>query len=1011
MPEWALRAPLRPTAIVSTLATSGDLQSVDPLTTATLSGPSTAQTSVAVTYTITLNVAATQTYVVTPSCPGATVAPGSFDINGGDTTGQFTVTAPSDGTYSVDFTISPTLTRAGRPISLAAQTSPITLAFDEATPHQLSIKATATGTLSSDASAVAYYRVNGSGTWLGPVAIWRVRTSESSLFEGFAGWIVDLNAGTTYEVRVDVTQSGSTATGTPTTSATRTIPAENASPSGSGTAKTVTAGSASDLQSKLSGAVAGDVITIPNGTYSGNFSLTNKTGTVANPITIRGASRTGVIISGTSGTVLTMASCSNVVLENLTILGSQVNGGGGATSHGIDITQATGINPTFRHLTITGVDQGIKAWGTDVNGFLAYDCELLGNNTWPATIAEDDGGTHWNDTGIEMPGLGNAVWNCTFAGMGDTVKLTTGSGDTTRARACYFHHNWIKSGFDDGFEFDDSDRNNAVYNNIFENTVTLASVDTLGGPIGFFRNVCINQMRHPFKINAGFTNFICVNNTIVNTNKKPSGVASGNYSLQCAAGSNRRLYFVNNIVNYAGSGGLALIGGSFPNSTFDYNAWYPSGRTFQFGQYGAFQAHDVVTAANPFATAITLGADYTTEYAGHLDATLASGSNAKGSGLVVPGITDGYSGAAPDRGAIIAGQSYGTVGCSWNTVMPSWALNAAVGAFVELPNTGISSVAPAVPPPGYVNTDPDKIDTWNSIAFDQVRGRITAAAGGGHGDYAGNEVDSIDLLAELPRWVERRTCTTATTANVTHFADGRPNSRHSYYGIVADPDANRVMLLGGARWSDGQLIATVDAFDFATNDWLPAGTHPNIPFGTNQEAFPLARDPRNGNIYLFHSNGNAYKWTKATNTWSTDNLNSGSGSMREHAAAYDTTRNVIRILNGSLSMQEYNVTTRQFTTRTLTGTSIQAAGYNNTNGMTYVPAIDKYLVRAGTSGGGSVIQIDPSTNVSSTFATTGGSSVPSAAFGPWARWHYSPAHRGVFFLPRYSSNVWFLRVH
>lgn len=542
------------------------------------------------------------------------------------------------------------------------------MSFDAATPHQISIAATATGALSADAGAVAYYRVSGSGTWLGPATIYRVRTSENSLFNGFAGWILGLNPGTSYEVRVDVTQNGATTTDTSSTT-TRALPPENASPSGSGAAKTITAGSASSLQSALSGAMAGDVITIPAGTYSGNFSITNKNGTAANPITIRGAGRATTIISGSSGTVITVASCANIVMENLTIRGSQANSGNNASSHGIDLTQNTGTNLTFRHMTIAGVDQGIKAWGTDTNGLLVYDCELLGNNTWPATISEDDSGAHWNDTGIEMPGFGNSIWNCTFDAFGDTVKLTTGSGDTTRARACYMHHCWIKSGFDDGFEFDDSDRNNCVYNNIFENTVTLASVDTLGGPIGFIRNVGINQMRHPFKINAAFTNFICVNNTIVNTNKKPSGVASGNYSLQCAQGANSRLTFANNLINYAGSGGMALIGGSFPNSFFDYNAWYPSGRTFQFGQYRSIAAHDVVTAANPFATPITLGADYQTRYTGHLNVALASGSNARNAGIVVPGVTDGFSGTAPDIGAFISGQTFGPVGCAWSRAL------------------------------------------------------------------------------------------------------------------------------------------------------------------------------------------------------------------------------------------------------------------------------------------------------------------------------------------------------
>jgi len=867
--------------------------------------------------------------------------------------------------------------------------------------------------MSADASAVAYYRVNGSSTWLGPVNIYRVRTTENSLFNGFAGWIVDLTAGVTYDVRVDVTQSGVLSTGTPATTATRTIPAENASPTGSGTAKTVTAGSASDLQSKLSGAVAGDVITIPAGTYSGNFTISNKVGTVANPITIRGADRETTILSGTANTVLTMSSCQNVVVENLTIRGSQTNGGGGAASHGIDITNATGVNPTFRHLSIIGVDQGIKAWGTDVNGFIAYDCEILGNNTWPATISEDDTGTHWNDTGIEMPGLGNSVWNCTFDAMGDTVKLTTGSGDTTRARSCYFHHNWIKSGFDDGFEFDDSDRNNAVYNNIFENTVTLASVDTLGGPIGFFRNVCINQMRHPFKINAGFTNFICVNNTIVNTNKKPSGVASGNYSLQCAAGSNIRLTWANNLINYAGSGGLALIGGSFPNSFFDYNAYYPSGRTFQFGQYGAFQAHDVVTAANPFGTAITLGADYQTRYVGHLDVTLASGSNARNAGIAWPGITDGFTGAAPDMGAIISGQTFGVVGCSFNVARPSWAENATVNVWQQISGTNLSALTYSPLPAGNIAR---KVDAWCSMSLDTRTSRLYQAAGGGHNDYAGNEVEVLDLTKETPGWATLL-APSSSQQNGSYYADGRPTSRHNYHGSHVNEIDNRIMLFGGAQYSSGAILNTVDSFNLSGNTYNPAGTHPNMPSGiVGAEVRPTCVDPRTGDVYVFGGSssgslGSVVKWTRSTNTMGAATSLGGGQADREACACWDSTRNVI-VMIYSNTMRIYDPAGPSFTSVSITGASIpspNSADFQG-NSTVYVPALDAFLHYLGT-GGGAVYKIDAATRVATNLGTTGGTSIASGAHGSWGRFRYVPQLRGVVYAPTHAGNVWFLRVH
>lgn len=123
MANWNLAAVLKPSTMAGGMGVSGQLQYVNPLTTATLSGATSGVTGQAITYIVTLNVPANQTVTITPTCPGATVFPATFTIVAGVQSGSFTVTTPADGTYSVDFTISPALTRVNRPISLATTTS------------------------------------------------------------------------------------------------------------------------------------------------------------------------------------------------------------------------------------------------------------------------------------------------------------------------------------------------------------------------------------------------------------------------------------------------------------------------------------------------------------------------------------------------------------------------------------------------------------------------------------------------------------------------------------------------------------------------------------------------------------------------------------------------------------------------------------------------------------------------------------------------------------------------
>lgn len=149
MTAWNLKAPLRAT-VRGTVGVSGDVQSQSPLNTATLSGPSTGVNRQAIQYTVTFNQPAQQTTVVTPSATnGATVAPGSFNVNAGGTSGSFTVTRTSTGSTQVDFTTSPVFTYVNRPITLstveptATLTGPSTGVTGSASTFTISLNVTA----------------------------------------------------------------------------------------------------------------------------------------------------------------------------------------------------------------------------------------------------------------------------------------------------------------------------------------------------------------------------------------------------------------------------------------------------------------------------------------------------------------------------------------------------------------------------------------------------------------------------------------------------------------------------------------------------------------------------------------------------------------------------------------------------------------------------------------------------------------------------------------------------
>jgi hypothetical protein len=105
--------------------------------------------------------------------------------------------------------------------------------------------------------------------------------------------------------------------------------------------------------------------------------------------------------------------------------------------------------------------------------------------------------------------------------------------------------------------------------------------------------------------------------------------------------------------------------GPIDDGTFDHDGWFPDG-TFDFhaaGTWsgfaamqaaGVFEAHGVLLTPGIFASGLVPPATYTVTIA-PADATLAGGSNAVDAGVVLPNLDDGFTGAAPDLGALERG--------------------------------------------------------------------------------------------------------------------------------------------------------------------------------------------------------------------------------------------------------------------------------------------------------------------------------------------------------------------
>jgi chitodextrinase len=342
--------------------------------------------------------------------------------------------------------------------------------------------------------------------------------------------------------------------------------------------------------------------------------------------------------------------------------------------------------------------------------------------------------------------------------------------------------------------------------------------------------------------------------------------------------------------------------------------------------------------------------------------------------------------------------------------LPAWVAALAPGQWYQIPNTSLSSVDPVPLPLG--NTGPRaKVDVWTSFVVDTRTSKVYSVANGGHSDYAGNEVDELSLELDQPLWNEKLSPTpnNLVTAGNSYYADGRPTSRHTYYGVTFNARDERIMLFGGGIWGPrGDFHTAVSSYQIGTNAWNPSGTHANLPTDFSGVA-AYALDPLTSNVYAARNLAFG-RWNSSTNTFATLNPTGDRPKGDESPSAMDTTRGRILIVGGLENDRHlYTISTNSFTTVTLSGPNAAQASGAAQASMVYVEAIDRFLIRRA-GGGGAVYQVHPSTFEVTQFATTGGDSIPST-LRPYNKFLYVPRLGGCVYVPSYSGNAWFLRIH
>jgi hypothetical protein len=325
------------------------------------------------------------------------------------------------------------------------------------------------------------------------------------------------------------------------------------------------------------------------------------------------------------------------------------------------------------------------------------------------------------------------------------------------------------------------------------------------------------------------------------------------------------------------------------------------------------------------------------------------------------------------------------------------------GEWYEVPNSRLRAVLPAPLPPG----DPQSImRAWNGGTYDPVRDALILPAGGGHGDYGGNEVYAFSIASlSWQRLTDPSPAPVYADQQAREEApDGRPASRHNYSGVTFLANVDKVFMTGGSLWSpagDGSRGAWT--FDVPSRTWQRRANPPG-----SQVTAMAAYDAVSGLVYVLVQNGTLAAYDPKKNTWTPQ----GTVDWAEFDPArtmvvHPKSRMLLVIGGGEMfgySLGSSSASSPRAISTTGGDPIVKAQG----PGVAYDPVTDRLV---GWAGGRDVYSLDLST-LKWTRGPLGSGPGPGRAphTGTFGRWQYVPSKNLFIGVNSIDENVWLYRL-
>jgi hypothetical protein len=333
------------------------------------------------------------------------------------------------------------------------------------------------------------------------------------------------------------------------------------------------------------------------------------------------------------------------------------------------------------------------------------------------------------------------------------------------------------------------------------------------------------------------------------------------------------------------------------------------------------------------------------------------------------------------------------------------------GHWYEVPNSKIRPNLPSPLPPGY--TGPSSITVaWNGGFFDAVRNRYVVM-GGGHGDYAGNEMYgfNLDTLQWSRLWgpTPNSQIPPIGSAGVEIYADGNPSSRHTYSCVQYLPKLDKYFIHGGSVWGgSGGMGKITWFFDPALSTWTQRADISSGCYGGATVPF-TAYDPNTGNVYA-HKYNSLCEYNPLTNTWRKRGGDS-KGAAPNATAVFDSKRKQFCLIGGAKGAGQtmcYDMTSTatSIPLQTIATKGDKTAENASYPGVDYDPISEKIVAWL---GGMDVYALDLTTKVWTKVPPASNNTVTPTApthTGSHSRWRYIPSKNVFIIVNSIDQNVY-----